>query len=88
MGIIIDLIQFVLICGVGFLWFSLAGKVSDPQKDKMTVMELEKIAKKMKSEFETVRRDLESTVGRAEKLETRVYLLETTGGGGDDEDDF
>lgn len=85
MGFIIDFIQFLLICGVGFLWFSLSGKIRDPQKDKMTVVELEKIARKMSSEFEGIRRDLEATVGRAEKLETRVYLLETTGGDDDGE---
>ena len=86
MGFIIDFIQFLLILGVGFLWFSVSGKVRDPQKEKMTVAELEKVAKRMKTDLEAIRRDLEGVAARAEKLETRVYLLETTGSDAGDED--
>lgn len=86
MDLIFDMIQFLLIFGIGFLWFTISGKVRDPQKEKMTVAELEKVAKRMKTDLESIRRDLEGVAGRAEKLETRVYLLETTGGNTADED--
>lgn len=86
MEIIFDIVQFIMILGIGFLWFTITGKVRDPQKEKLSVAELEKVAKRMKTDLEAVRRDLESVAGRAEKLETRVYLLETTGGTNEDDD--
>lgn len=88
MGFIIDAIQFLLILGIGFLWFQLSGKIRDPQKEKVTVAELEKIAKKMKTEVETARRDVEKASIRAEKLETRVYLLESSTGESDEDSEF
>ncbi len=87
MEYIIDFIQFLLIFGIGYLWFNLSTKIRDPQKEKVTVAELEKIAKRMKTDLDQSRRDIETVVNRAEKLETRVYLLETTGDS-DEEEEF